>query len=119
MGRACNTYMVVEANGDVFPCDFFVRDDLKIGNIMENTWEELLKSERFKEFAGHKTRYNEDCKKCEYQPFCNGDCQKFRSFSDWTHPSGLSSLCSGWKQFYNHALPTLKEIVQSQILNKD
>jgi len=118
MGRACNTYFVVEANGDVYPCDFFVRDDLKLGNIMENTWEDLLQSELFKEFAGHKTQYNQECKRCEYLPFCNGDCQKFRSFADWTHPSGLSSLCSGWKKFYKHALLTLEQIVQTRILKK-
>ncbi len=116
MGKSCNTYFVVESNGDVYPCDFFVREDLKLGNIMENTWEELQNSKLFKEFAIHKTQYSDACKGCEYLPFCNGDCQKFRSFSDWTHPKGLSSLCIGWKQFYDHALPKLTEIVQTRIL---
>ncbi|TFG18582.1 MAG: anaerobic sulfatase maturase [Promethearchaeota archaeon] len=118
MGRSCNTYLVVEANGDVFPCDFFVRDDLKLGNIMENTWDELLNSELLEKFAQHKTKYSNSCRECEFLRFCNGDCQKFRSYSDWTQPSGLSSLCSGWQRFYEHALPPLKEIVQTKILNK-
>jgi uncharacterized protein len=118
MGRSCNTYFVVEANGDVYPCDFFVRDDLKLGNILENSWDDLLNSELFKEFANQKTRYSEICKECQFLKLCNGDCQKFRSFSDWTHPSRLSSLCTGWKQFYLHSLPKLKEIVQTRIIKK-
>lgn len=118
MGKACNTYFVVEANGDVYPCDFFVQDDLKIGNILENTWEELLNSEIFRKFASQKSQYSEICRKCDYLLLCNGDCQKFRGYSDWTRPSSLSSLCSGWKQFYIHALPKLKDIIQTEILNK-
>ena len=35
-------YLVVEHNGDVYPCDFYVRPDLKLGNIMTQSWEEML-----------------------------------------------------------------------------
>lgn len=38
MGTDCRQYFVVEHNGDIYPCDFFVRPELKLGNIMTEDW---------------------------------------------------------------------------------
>jgi len=118
MGKACNTYFVVEANGDIYPCDFFVQSELQLGNIMDTTWEKLLNSEKFNEFSRKKMEYSQACKECDYLLMCNGDCLKFRSFSNWSTPPILSSLCAGWKQFYKHSLSTLNTIVQATILGR-
>jgi len=40
MHEACDSYVVVEYNGDVYPCDFFVEKEWKIGNIMVDSWPE-------------------------------------------------------------------------------
>src|SRR6185312_5598659 len=34
MHESCDSYAVVEYNGDVFPCDFFVEKSWKLGNVM-------------------------------------------------------------------------------------
>jgi uncharacterized protein len=41
MGPECGQYFVVEYNGDIYPCDFFVHKDLKIGNINKESWRDL------------------------------------------------------------------------------
>jgi len=106
MGTDCRQYLVVEHNGDIYPCDFFVRPELKLGNIMENTWEELLASPIYEAFGKRKSILNGECLNCPYLKFCAGDCPKNRP-TKGKDPTRLSVLCNGWKQFYEHALPGL------------
>ncbi len=109
IGTDCRHYLVVEHNGDIYPCDFFVEPELKLGNIMENTWDEMRSSKLYEQFGKRKSQCNEQCGKCEYLQFCAGCCPKNRE-TRGADPSRLSLLCSGWKKFYKHALPGLSEL---------
>jgi uncharacterized protein len=109
MGSNCCQYLVVEHNGDIYPCDFFVEPDLKLGNVMENTWEELLESPVYHEFGARKATCNEKCAGCSYFNYCAGDCQKHR-YSSSPNPTELSHLCGGWEIFYPHALPYFEKL---------
>lgn len=112
MGRECNHYLVVETNGDIYPCDFFVRDEFKIGNIVENDWGEFRQSPVFSRFSPQKSRWHSDCDHCRYNFLCAGDCLKNRGYSP-SHPGSLSRLCRGWQIFFDHALPGLQEIAET------
>ncbi|MFX1599122.1 MAG: anaerobic sulfatase maturase [Promethearchaeota archaeon] len=109
MGKNCSQYFVVEFDGSVYPCDFFVREDLLLGNILEDTWEDLLKSPIYRKFGQKKTNFNMYCKTCSFIDLCHGDCQKFR-IGNPQNSQILSVLCKGWKKFYTYALPQLKII---------
>ena len=50
----CDGHMVVERNGDVYPCDFFVSEKTRLGNIMESGWRELRESPLAMSFAARK-----------------------------------------------------------------
>ena len=50
----CCQYFVVEYNGDIYPCDFFVAKELKLGNVMEDSWEDMLKSNKYISFGQQK-----------------------------------------------------------------
>jgi uncharacterized protein len=50
----CDGHVVVERNGDVYPCDFFVTKETLLGNIMERDWCELRESRVAQEFAARK-----------------------------------------------------------------
>lgn len=103
MGCDCRQYFVVEHNGDIYPCDFFVKPELKLGNITEDSWEQLMASPVYAGFGNCKAQWNSRCDECEYLKFCGGDCQKNR-FYGRDDPRQLSVLCRGWKQFYEHTL---------------
>lgn len=111
MGTNCCQYLVVEHTGDVYPCDFFVQEDLRLGNVMNDSWEELLASPKYREFGERKHCWNERCAECSYLGFCAGDCQKQRFYGK-QDPSQLSWLCAAWKRFYAHAMPTFEELAQ-------
>ena len=50
----CDGHVVVERNGDIYPCDFFVSRGTRLGNIMENDWRELRESPMAQSFAARK-----------------------------------------------------------------
>jgi uncharacterized protein len=104
----CRQYFLVEHNGDVYPCDFHVRPDWRLGNIHEQDWPALMAAPRFVEFGGRKSLWDAGCGQCPYLKFCMGDCPKNRGFD----PSRRSHLCEGWQRFYAHALPRFHELAE-------
>jgi uncharacterized protein len=108
MGTDCRQYLVVEYDGSVYPCDFFVRDDLSLGNVMNGTFRGFLESPVYRGFGLEKSNYGDECRSCPWLAYCQGDCQKFRP-SIGARPS-RSALCEGWKAFYAHALPRLQQV---------
>lgn len=54
MHDSCDSYAVVEYNGDVYPCDFFVEPEWKLGNVVSDDWPELAQRLRRAEFAAKK-----------------------------------------------------------------
>jgi uncharacterized protein len=113
MGTNCCQYFVVEYDGSIYPCDFFVQENLKLGNVMNDCWKDLINSPIYKSFGNKKSQFNKECITCCYLEFCNGDCQKYRVSK--SNPRSLSVLCKGWKRFYTHTLSRFQTIAQEYI----
>jgi uncharacterized protein len=110
-GRDCRHYLVVEHNGDIYPCDFYVEEKMKLGNIIVDDWSNLLSKQRYSDFGHRKQLFNQMCRTCSFVGLCAGDCQKNRlTRSD--EPYSPSILCDGWKQFYEYAMPTFTKLVK-------
>ena len=41
--KACRNQNIIEANGEVFPCDFYVIDSYSLGNIMNKPIKSYMK----------------------------------------------------------------------------
>lgn len=116
MHETCDSYVVVEYNGDVFPCDFFVERDWKIGNVNLDSWPEIARKQRRFGFAAKKTITHPECQVCEYQSICHGGCPKFRHgphrrFED------LDYFCAAYKMIFAKSSGPLKRDVE-KILNR-
>ena len=108
MGTDCRQYFVVEYDGSVYPCDFFVREGLRLGNVRNTSWRELLASPIYRRFGLEKARWHEECRSCPWLRLCHGDCQKFRPAAGAA--TKRSVLCDGWKRFYRHTLPRFERL---------
>ncbi len=106
LGTDCRQYFVVEHNGDVFPCDFHVKPEWRLGNVAANSFEELYESELYRKFGARKRELSAACKSCEFLGLCAGCCPKNRPGA----PASQSALCAGWKLFYGHTLERFKEL---------
>lgn len=102
----CRHYLVVEHDGSVYPCDFHVRPDLRLGNVMTDTWEAMSECKTRREFADAKCfGLPAKCGACEFRDFCNGDCPRSRN------AGSVPVLCEGWRRFYSHALPVFGDLL--------
>lgn len=68
--------MVLEANGDVYPCDFFVLDEYRCGNICTDAIEDMIQSEVAKKFLHEEKRMCSLCKTCRFVHMCHGNCKR-------------------------------------------
>lgn len=114
-GNCCQCF-VVEYNGDVYPCDFFVQPPLLLGNIMKQTWGDFFTLDRYRSFGRQKNEWNEKCRDCEFLLYCSGDCLKHRLYAG-ENPQKLSWLCEGWKRFFQYSLPEFFKLART-ILNR-
>jgi uncharacterized protein len=113
MGGDCRHYFVVEWSGDAYPCDFFVDQELRLGNVRDDSWEGLLASEAYAEFGAKKSQWNARCEGCEVLDLCMGDCLKHRP-PRGGDPHALSTLCEGWNRFFKHAGDDLKAFADEE-----
>ncbi len=97
----CGCYVVVEHNGDVYSCDFFVEPRWKLGNLMQGSLVDMLNSPRQREFGRMKTGLPHPCRDCGWRNICRGGCTKdrVRDRAD----NGLSHFCISHKMFFEHA----------------
>ena len=109
-GGNCCQYFVVEYNGDVYPCDFFVERHLRLGNVTSDSWEGLLQSPIYRSFGAQKSLWHPSCDACPWLWICQGDCLKHRLCVAGGDPRQLSRLCAGWRLFYEHTLPRFREL---------
>ncbi|NLN02523.1 MAG: anaerobic sulfatase maturase [Lentisphaerae bacterium] len=109
--RDCRHYFMVEHNGDVYPCDFFAEPGLRLGNIMEHTWDELLRSPRYQAFGACKSQWNAACDTCAWLEFCAGDCPRHRYITS-RDPRQRSFLCADWQQFLAHTMPRFRRLAE-------
>lgn len=104
--EACGgIYVVVEYNGDVYPCDFFVEERWRMGNLTETPLAELVNGEVLRRFAEIKPRATSACDSCPYLTFCRRGCPHYRAIGD--RFLDRDYLCEGYRRFYAHALPKL------------
>ena len=109
--ETCGDVPVVEHDGDFFACDHFVDRRHRLGNIRETPLVDLLESARQQAFGRAKRdalpRY---CTRCEVRALCNGGCPKDRFLRTPDGEGGLNYLCAGWKRFFLHSRPYLREL---------
>ncbi len=95
----CGSYVVVEYNGDLYPCDFLVRDDLYLGNLLETPLNEVFAGPGLARFAGCKANPRPECQVCRWLPLCQQGCYRLVGvLGDRRH-----YLCRAYQRFFAHA----------------
>jgi uncharacterized protein len=111
MHETCDSYVVVEYNGDIYPCDFFVENSWKLGNITLDSWSEVARRARRYSFASKKTLAHPECQVCEYQSICHGGCPKLRHGPNRRFED-LDYFCQAYKMIYARCVEPLRKEVR-------
>ncbi len=112
MHQTCDSYVVVEFNGDVYPCDFFVSNEWKLGNVNVDSWPEIARKQRRYQFAAKKTIAHPECIACEYQSICHGGCPKHRHDPNRKFEE-LDYFCAAYKMIFAKAVEPLRKEVRA------
>lgn len=96
----CTYQFVIEANGNVYPCDFYCIDEWLLGNINSKDMLDMANSKKAQEFIKESLIYPEKCKSCEFFKMCRaGGCKRARADRDY---------CSAYKKFFKSCLPLFR-----------
>lgn len=96
--RECGHYVVVEYNGDVYPCDFAVDREHYLGNLLETPLEALFTGEKLRRFAARKADPRPECRACRWLFYCRQGCPRLVGLNGPGH-----YLCRAYQRFFAHS----------------
>ena len=111
MRGVCGKQWVFEADGSVYPCDFYALDQWRLGNIQENSFEEMDEKRDGLGFIQWSMRQQEDCQKCRWFGLCRNGCRRNREPVTAEH-TNRNYFCKSYQMFFEYAYPRLEEIYQ-------
>jgi len=109
MRGVCQNQFVVEADGSVFPCDFYVLDDWRLGSIVTDEIPAL--QARSAAFVEPSRQRPVGCAGCDFFMLCRGGCRRHRIIDD--RGKMRNYFCAAYKRFFAHAGKRLSEIAKS------
>jgi uncharacterized protein len=111
MKGRCSANLVIEADGSVYPCDFYVLDQWKMGNIVDDGLARMLQGETAKAFVAVSEGIPGQCGGCEVYALCRGGCR--RHYEPITAGKVEKNyFCTAYKGFYQYVLPRFQEVLR-------
>jgi uncharacterized protein len=107
--RDCSNLLTVEWNGDVYPCDFFVQERYRMGNVLERTLQQMLGGGAWREFVRRAEHVPSACRGCEWLAFCHAGCYRHRAKLG-LGPDEKPYLCAANERIFGHVFGRLDEL---------
>lgn len=111
MNGFCTCYFVIEGDGSVFPCDFYVLDRWKLGNIRQDGLEDMQLTSAAREFVEVSKHRSEKCGTCDYYRLCRGGCRREREPFVDGHP-GLNRFCESYRSFFAYSADRMVQMAR-------
>ena len=98
LGGRCSHQLVVESDGSVYPCDFYVLDEWRCGNINQSGVRKLLKSDAATQFIQPSLHVPDKCRACRWYGLCRNGCRRERD-----PETGLNRWCNVMQAFFEYS----------------
>ena len=72
----CHMQFVIEGNGNIYPCDFFVLDEYCCGNIHDVSLQDVIQHEAAQKFLQESKKLCKECETCPFFGMCHGNCKR-------------------------------------------
>ncbi len=104
----CGGSLVIEADGSLYPCDFYTGDAWRLGGIGQASLADIYKSEKMRSFLARAARRPAECAGCPYGRLCRGGCPRDRT--------GENHMihCEAYKRVFAHALDRLTAVARAE-----
>ncbi|MGI6200264.1 MAG: radical SAM protein [Christensenellales bacterium] len=114
----CASNLVIEHDGSVYPCDFFVGEDTRLGRVPQQTLAELVENPVHRAFLARKPQLDPACAACRWRSFCWGDCLKYR-LDDQGRDGGRAWFCESYRYFFERCYGRLMAIKAQMLASGD
>lgn len=109
MSGECSCNFIIEADGGVYPCDFYVTDQWLLGNVKDSGFLEIRNTCRADLFIEESKYVDPKCNGCKWFSLCKGGCRRNREPFAYGRPS-LNYYCSAYREFFDYAYERLYRI---------
>jgi len=108
MAGICSVQYVAEANGNIYPCDFYCDDENLLGNIIEDSISSIDEKRISHRFIEDSVNQVDDCLHCQWRALCRGGCKRNRGKDGYR-------FCSSMKEFLPYAIERLEHVARSML----
>lgn len=105
----CTPQFVAEADGGVYPCDFYMLDEWKAGDLTRESPEIIRRSEACAAFVS-RPQPKPLCAACPYAGICGGNCPRMRESVCYA----AGDRQCGYRLFLDSVMPELTRLAQMQ-----
>lgn len=117
MCGSCSIQYVVEADGSVYPCDFYALDAWKLGNLNTDSFAQLDQKRRELGFVQQSRTVPTECRSCRWYKLCRNGCRRDRELlPDGT--LGKNRYCKAFEPFFEYAVPKMLSLLRSGALHQ-
>lgn len=109
MAGSCSHQYVVEADGSVYPCDFYMLDEYRLGNLQTNSFAQIEEQRERLQFIPRSREMDKACRACPYGPICRGGCRRNRETAGGGALT-LNYFCQSFQMFFQYTLPRLQAL---------
>lgn len=109
----CGSYFVVEGDGSIYPCDFYVLDSWRMGNLHDTGLKELAATDTARRFLREGAMRPAECSSCQWLPVCNGGCRRDWEWTEDGHTHNY--YCPAFKMFFEHTASRLAHIARCEL----
>lgn len=100
----CHRNISIHTNGDVYSCECLnAKPSNKIGNILSNTFGEIIQSEPFIHLSKNTNKYCMECLSCDVFFVCKAGCYNRRLPNEDEIPR-LDYYCEARKKIFHHII---------------
>lgn len=111
--QSCPKTLILEQNGDAYPCDFYMNDDFRLGNVGQDSLIDILNSTKYDDFLGLKPNLPEVCLDCKYLHLCHGGCPRNRAWNQADDTADSDYFCESYLQLYNYGHERMERLAEN------
>ncbi len=108
----CGIQYVVEADGGVYPCDFYVLDEWRLGNFNSDRVPQIDEMRTKTGFVERSSRHPKECTDCRWHALCRNGCYRSRREAGM-EPAGQNDFCAGYRMFFEACYDRMAEITKT------
>ena len=116
MSGTCHVQFVIESDGGVYPCDFYVLDPWRLGDVHRDSFTSMLASDAAGRFIAESKSIAKACSNCRWFALCRGGCKRDREPILAENPV-TNRFCQAYKDFFHYSHERFAKLSYSGIGN--